>query len=255
MKSLIPILGLLLLNSTTSVAQVPDGISGDEVVPSVVQPKNENWTNSLGIEFIAIPEQKGRLAAFPVRVQDYKLFVEETRHTWPRPEFPQESDHPAVNVNWEDAIRFCQWLTAKERKAGLIGKDAHYRLPYEEEWMAAQQLGTTENQSTFPWGEEWPPPPEFGNYGNPLASDPHPHTSPVQAFPPNSLGFYDLSGNVWEWCMDRFQDSHDLRVLRGGSWRMRDASDLTVTSRVGNVLHLRLSSYGFRLYLVGASIP
>ncbi len=207
------------------------------------------WTNSLGIEFLPVPGKSGKMAAWPVRVQDYQLFVEATKQTWPKPDFEQANDHPAVNVNWEDAVRFCQWLTAKERKEGLISSKVHYRLPREEEWVAALTLGSTSPQATFPWGEDWPPPTGFGNYGKNLSSDEHGHTSPVQAFPANSLGFYDLSGNVWEWCLDRFQESHDLRVLRGGSWRMRDASDLMQTSRVGNVLHLRLSSYGFRLYL------
>lgn len=213
-----------------------------------------SWNNSLGIELLPIPDTTGRMAAWPVRVQDYRIFAEETRHIWPRPPFEQQHDHPAVNVNWEDAVRFCQWLTARERQSGLIGENAYYRLPREEEWGAALVQGSHSPEATFPWGEEWPPPLEFGNYGNNLASDSHPHTSPVTAFPPNQLGFYDLSGNVWEWCLDRFQDSHDLRVLRGGSWRMRDASDLTQNSRVGNVLHLRLPTYGFRLFLEGEPV-
>lgn len=210
--------------------------------------------NSLGMEFLPLPgvgESQRMLARWPVRVQDYRLFVEATQTSWPKAEFAQDDDHPAVNVSWEDAVRFSIWLTRKESAAGLIPEGARYRLPTEAEWMLGLlgPLAPGQRPAIFPWGDTWPPPDNFGNFGTLLQVDSFPFTSPVTAFPPNERGFQDMSGNVWEWTGDTYQGSIDLRVLKGGSWRMRSASDLMSTTQVGNVVSLRLNSYGFRILL------
>lgn len=211
--------------------------------------------NSLGTEFLPLPSPptgpRRLLARWPVRVQDYRVFAEATGTSWPRPEFVQEDDHPAVNVSWEDAVRFALWLTRHELAKGLIPPGARYRLPTETEWMLGLlgPLPPGQRPPAFPWGDSWPPPDGFGNYGALLQVDAFDFTSPVTAFPANERGFQDMSGNVWEWTGDTYQGSIDLRVLKGGSWRMRSASDLMSTAQVGNVVSLRLTSYGFRLLL------
>jgi formylglycine-generating enzyme required for sulfatase activity len=208
------------------------------------------WTNSLGITFRPIPGAPDvHLAIWPVRVRDYQAFAAATRRTWQVPDFDQEPDHPAVMINWEDAVRFCQWLTAREQASGQLAANQRYRLPTEHEWNRAAWSGPANQRPTFIWGNDWPPPPGVGNFGDELMADAFPHTSPVGHFTANAAGFYDLFGNVWEWCADAFQGSTDLRVLKGGSWRMRDASDLALDAVVGNVISLRLPTYGFRLAL------
>ncbi|NJK92356.1 MAG: formylglycine-generating enzyme family protein [Blastochloris sp.] len=177
-------------------------------------------------------------------------------------------------MSWEDAMLFCRWLTEKELKSGRLKEGEFYRLPTAEEWDQAVgiekekvetvsattgaesgagegQVAVTEQESavTYPWGNVWPPPFRVENYGQKLAVDPFVHTAPVGSFAPNVRGFYDLGGNVREWCMDNFSQSENLRVLRGASWRMNSASDLRSDAVVGNASDLRFASYGFRCVL------
>jgi formylglycine-generating enzyme required for sulfatase activity len=111
-------------------------------------------------------------------------------------------------VSWEEAQAFCIWLTEKEQAEGKIAKDKSYRLPTDAEWSAA--VGTTK----FPWGNEWPPPKDAGNYGPSLGVDTYGNTSPVGSFPANRFGLYDMGGNVWEWCEDWYRaDMNESALL------------------------------------------
>lgn len=223
---------------------------------AILRGESASFTNSLDMRFVSVPGSKLLYSVYPTRVADYAQFVEETGQTWPSPPFEQAPDHPAVNVSWEDAAHFSRWLTAREVESGLLPRGWTYRLPTEVEWMMAamgpmmlEDSPGTVPELLFPWGSDWPPPENAGNYGESLGVDPFPYTSPTGYFPPNRFGLYDLGGNVWEWCLDFYEGARDLRVLKGGSFRMRDLSDLLVTSRVGNISSIRLPGYGFRLVL------
>ncbi len=137
----------------------------------------------------------------------------------------------------------------------------------------------------YPWGESWPPPRGAGNYqgeewrGNVAAfralrheyrhyypdrtaaeidqiddplpciagfNDGHLFTSPVGTFTPNAYGFYDLGGNVNEWCQDRFASS-DRRILRGGSFGKLRQDQLLSSRRYRGDPTRRLASHGFRV--------
>jgi len=127
-----------------------------------------------------------------------------------------------VNVTWGEAQAFCEWLSKKEGKT--------YRLPTDHEWSLAVGIGDREDANArpkdkamkipwvFPWGTQWPPPLGAGNYAGEEANlfgadfmvieryrDNHPFTSPVGSYWANSLGIYDLGGNVWEWCDDQYR--------------------------------------------------
>jgi predicted Zn finger-like uncharacterized protein len=135
---------------------------------------------------------------------------------------------PVEQVGWNEAVDFCQRLTAlpAERDAGRT-----YRLPTEAEWEYACRAGTT---TTF-------------TYGNALGSSqanfngayqvPRSSTGPwlrrpeiVGKYPPNAFGLHDMLGNVWEWCGDskRTYDAQPQtdprgpdngpRLNRGGGW-------------------------------------
>jgi hypothetical protein len=199
------------------------------------------WENSLGMRFI--PDGPIHFSVWDTRVSDYATFCAATGHPFRSPDFTQTPNDPVVLVSWDDAEAFCKWLTQKEIQEGALEEGQSYRLPTDAEWSAADGLpsegGATPEErdgkmrNLFPWGVAWPPPPGSGNFADESASrkggaiihgykDGWMATSPAGAFPPNKLGLYDMSGNVWQWVEDGYRqeapNTRDWGVLRGGSW-------------------------------------
>ena len=168
---------------------------------------------------------------------DKKEFDFNAKYSWRNAGFEQTDEHPVVNVSWNDAVAFCEWLSKKEKKT--------YRLPTEAEWEYACRAGTTTRYSS---GDDPETLAKVGNVadatakakfpdwtGTIKASDGYVFTSPVGSFQPNAFGLHDMHGNAWQWCSDWYgdkdystsptddptgPDSGDLRVLRGGSWTL-----------------------------------
>lgn len=216
-------------------------------------PDSPAKTNSLEMKLLPLDGGKVFLAVHETTVGQYRTFARAAKRPWPKADFSQSDSHPAVHISWEDAMAFCAWLTLKEVKSGDIPAGSRYRLPTDAEWSFAVGLKAVDDLEIpgidfqYPWGEGWPPPAEAGNYARELGVDRFTHTSPVGSFPANELGFHDLGGNVWEWCLDAFNNSPDYRILRGASWRMRLPGDLLSRTRIGNRPDLRLPVYGFRV--------
>lgn len=185
-------------SSTPSVTHTPDSSLRGQ----------KRWTNSLGMKFNSVPETKVLFGIWDVRVKDYAVFAKETQREWPKPNFTQTGNEPAVMVSWNDAIAFCDWLTKKEQATGKLSQNKVYRLPTDAEWSAAVGKGK------FPWGDTWPPPLGTANYHKNLTHDKYPHTSPVGSFTANQYGLYDMAGNVYQWCMDWYQASMNSDELR-----------------------------------------
>ena len=122
---------------------------------------------------------------------------------------------PIERVSWHNAVEFCVRLSEH------TGRE--YRLPSEAEWEYSCRAGTN---TPFHFGETITP--ELANYNRNFKQ-----TTPVEQFPPNAFGLYDMHGNVWEWCLDAWHENYHgaptngtawidndnhSRVLRGGSW-------------------------------------
>jgi formylglycine-generating enzyme required for sulfatase activity len=222
------------------------------------QPATNLFENTLGMRFVPVPGLKARFSVWETRVGDYRAFIAATERAWTESGFSQGPDHPAVNVNWEDATAFCFWLTGKERKEGKLGPKQRYRLPSDREWttatgVASERGATPEDrmktQVLWPWGHYWPPQTGDGNYSPELRADSFPNTAPVATFKPNSLGLFDLGGNVWEWCEDWYNDAHVTKTLSGASFNDAQPGYLLATYRFSGTMNLASDDIGFRIVL------
>ncbi len=245
------------------------------------------FTNTLGMKFVPVPitggATDGKRVLFSVwetRVQDYRVFVNETKPEWRPVQFRQGADHPAMNVSWEDAQAFCLWLTKREQRTAQLGPQDRYRLPTDHEWSCAVGIGAREDaralplakdqliSDTFPWGREWPPAGR-GNYAGeellglkmtevypfittPISGhkDGFTETAQVGSFQANANGLYDLGGNAWEWCEDWFDNTQEARVLRGAAWAHFDRLNLLSSKRSRGRIGQTLPPFiGFRCVL------
>jgi len=141
-------------------------------------------------------------------------------------QFSGDLSRPVETVSWHDATNYCGLLTQRERAAGLIPMDFEYRLPTEAEWEYACRAGTT---TRFSYGED-PGYTNLNKYAWYLDNGGG-ATHPVGQRLLNTWGLYDMHGNVWEWCQDRYgrysggialdpqgPGTGSSRVVRGGSW-------------------------------------
>ena len=175
---------------------------------------------------------------------------------------------PVVNVSWDDAQAYVQWLSSKTGKP--------YRLLSEAEWEYACRAGTI---SAYSFGESISE--EQANAGG-FQAGPRLQLTTFDAglFPANDFGVHDMHGNVWEWCEDCWHESYTdkpqilmktggawmesrdreqdgiipplgygssrFRILRGGSWAS-DMRDLRAASRDRYSSVIRVSFIGFRV--------
>jgi formylglycine-generating enzyme required for sulfatase activity len=237
----------------------------------------EPWENSLGMKFV--PFHSIYIAVWDTRVADYDAYCAQTGRSCKKPDFQQSPSDPVVLVSWTDAEAFCKWLTQKEVQEGTLEEGQSYRLPTDAEWSAAVGLppegGATPEErdgkmhGIYPWGAAWPPPPGSGNFadksagrrGQPILAgynDGWAATSPAGTFPPNRIGLYDMSGNVWQWVEDGYRgaaaDPRDWGVLRGGSWGTSSRSELESCYRNVVDRNDRDVIYGFRCVLAQGAV-
>ena len=136
-------------------------------------------------------------------------------YNWQNTGYELTDDHPVVNVTFNDAKAFCDWLSKKEGKK--------YRLPTEAEWEYACRAGTKTRYTT---GDDPESVAKVGNIADASsvesglkefkdyaqhalkAKDGHWTTAKVGSFAPNAFGLYDMHGNVWEWCQDYFDENY-----------------------------------------------
>ncbi len=219
------------------------------------------FVEATGYKTSAEKNARGAVGWDPTPPDDNPRFVATFRDdgdfSWKNPGFEQADNHPVVGVSFADANAYCDWLSKKEGAA--------YRLPTEAEWEYAARAGTT---TYFSFGNTYRGQIQrFANIGNvelekafpdrvrrqwlvDIDRDPadkHIFTAPVGRYEASPWGLFDMYGNVWEWCEDRYldtaytpykRDGHqqvrkraidplnnekgsndgDWRVIRGGSW-------------------------------------
>jgi CubicO group peptidase (beta-lactamase class C family) len=236
---------------------------------------HQPFTNSLGMKFVPIPKTQALICIHETRRADYACYAAENPAadpSWKDVKLGSRSasagdDHPVVNVSWDDATAFCEWLSKKESRK--------YRLPTDREWSIAVGIGdqepaagvTPESLSAkvpavYPWGRQWPPPKGAGNYADEACKTQFPNekivagyadgfaiTSPVMSFPPNELGIHDLGGSVWEWCEGWFNAERKDHVLRGASWGSSAPKALLSSFRGNQPSTRRWRCDGFRCVL------
>ena len=165
------------------------------------------------------------LGVCAVTFTDYDLFCQTTQREFPEDESWGRAKRPVINVSWQDAQKYCAWLSGQ---TGCL-----HRLPSEAEWEYACRAGT---QTPFSFGGSITP--EQVNYDGNYAytggnkGQYREKTVPAQSLPANLWGLHEMHGNVWEWVQDAWHGNYQGapsdgsawesagagRVLRGGSW-------------------------------------
>ena len=241
------------------------------------------------------------IAEYETTVADFRAFVQDTRYrtlkekeleaklkkkekpydtyTWDKGKFAQEDSHPVVQVAWEDAAAYCNWLSQKEGYPVAYDLETYqvidangnstdnilevqgYRLPTEAEWeYAARERGrkvlygngknnAKEGELSCLFYDDSPTKEERDK----LTSA----TTPVGAFGPNALGLYDMSGNAWEWCLDQGYEYTAGKtvnpyypgaehMIRGGSY-CGNAFSCNVFGRINFWSKAKCEASGFRI--------
>jgi formylglycine-generating enzyme required for sulfatase activity len=174
---------------------------------------------------------------------------------------------PAVQVSWQQAAQFCNWLSEREglppyyrQNQGIVTgynrSATGYRLPTEAEWAWAARMDNGAMKK-FPWGDHFPPTAAVENYADNTSAyvtgrilngytDGYVVTATVASFSPSGKGLYDIGGNVAEWTHDVYtipaangkvetdptgSQSGDNYVIRGASWTQSKIGDLRLSQR------------------------
>ena len=233
--------------------------------------------NGVKMEFIRVPAGEFMMGSPPkekgrgvdegpqhhVRITKpfYMGKCEVTQEQWERvmgnnpSHFTGDTKLPVEQVSWNDCAEFVKKLNASVEGRGT------FSLPTEAEWEYACRAGST---TQYYFGDDRK---SLGDYGWCGFEKTGKRTHPVGQKEPNAFGLYDIHGNVWEWCADRYHEDYyknspkddptgpagddvrrDLRVLRGGSWGVVPWASRSA-SRYSRTPTYRGKHYGFRVVL------
>ena len=218
----------------------------------------KSWTSpSTGMEFVWIEKLGMWVGKYEVTNGEYRKKDRDHSSKEYKGHSLNGDRQPVVYVNFDvDAKAYAAWLTERDRAAGRLPTEYHYRLPSEQEWLTFAQCG---RGWEYPWGDNWPPRSgQAGNYDDETVFDSgrvdggyrdgHAVTCDVAKSWANPWGLYGVGGNVWEACA---KDSvgGSFGAWRGGSWNYRNRDILRCSYRLSRGGSYRDYVGGFRLVL------
>ena len=242
---------------------------------TILKPKTDaallsaTYKNSLGMEFVKVPKGTGWLGGGGGKPGETKVAFDQdfylgkyevTQGEWEKvtgqtPSLIKRGHEevkdvpdadlkrfPVENVSWDECQVFIKKLNEREQESGWV-----YRLPKEAEWEYACRGGPVDPQtSAFDFYFAKPTNtllPEQANFNSILK-----RTRKVGSYEPNSIGLYDMHGNVWERCDDAVTaaDGASHRVIRGGDF-YRGSGDCRATNHATDQPSARYPSVGLRV--------
>ena len=150
------------------------------------------------------------ISKFEITFAQYELFAKTTDRALPGDNRWGRDNRPVINVSWEDARAYAQWLSKQTGE--------HYRLPTESEWEYVARAGSS---GDFWWGKADEAPGKAncrrgcnsrfsGLFGS--------KTAPTGSYSPNAFGVYDTAGNVAEWVQDCYIENYILKPKNGSAF-------------------------------------
>jgi formylglycine-generating enzyme len=204
------------------------------------------------------------IARTELTLADYDRYCDSTHSPKPSDNGWGRDKHPACNVSWLDAIKYCNWLSKQQKVSPAyriqgdtitwIDTAYGYRLPTEAEWEYAARGGKASKTTVYAGGEK---PDGLAWY----KANSNNQSQVVATKTANELGLYDMNGNLWEWCWDIYDASYyqhspldhphgaetgAYRVMRGGAF-YNEAEYITVSTRQYHGAAFKQTSVGFRL--------
>ena len=205
------------------------------------------------------------MSKYEVSTYEWKLFAAEQKLPLTPTTWKEKGNLPITNVNWNQAIAFCNWLSKKQKLTPVyvkVGENYEcnfeangYRLPTEAEWEYAARGGKKSKGYKFSGANDMASVAWTKTNSNGM---PHAYGTKL----PNELGIFDMTGNVWEWCWDwhnadfykmpnnsnnpRGPVNGDKKIVRGGSWDSV-VSYSRLSNRISSTPETSYAFYGMRL--------
>ena len=229
--------------------QITDIIS--ELKPSALSGK-DFIVKELGMEFVWIEKMGCWVGKYEVTNAEYRKYdpLHDSKNY--RDGDLNGDSQPVVFVSFDEATKFTEWLTVRERDAKRLPEGYVYRLPTKDEWTAFAQCGDSRE---YPWGNTMPP--KFGNYSDKSSAwnqkmnsydDGFPLTCPVEKSGKNEWGLYGVGGNAWE-CTRKSPANPAFDAWRGGAWTISQPGILRSDFRRTSNTPDKDENYGFRVVL------